>query len=76
MINKFLFLALFSTHLIIKRPQYIHFTSQIEKTITLFTLKWQKFLPFADGKNFAISNGKHFSYDRKNLFRGGISAHG
>ena len=36
--------------------------------ITLFTLKWQKFLPFADGKNFAISNGKHFSYDRKNLF--------
>ena len=31
-------------------------------------MKWQEFLPSADGKNFAISNGKHFSYDRKNLF--------
>ena len=31
-------------------------------------MKRQKFLPSADGKNFAISNGKTFSYDRKNLF--------
>ena len=34
----------------------MQFTVQIEKKITLLSLKWQKFLPFADGKNVAISN--------------------
>ena len=42
--------------------------------ITLSNLKWQKNFPFADGKIFAISNGKSVSYDRKNLFSMGIKS--
>ena len=58
-----------STNFYLKRPLYVYSTTQIEKRITLFAFKWQKFLPFADGKKVAISNGKHFSCDRKNIFR-------
>ena len=38
-----------------------------EKNLSFSDLS-RLFLPFADGKSFAISDGKHVSYDRKNLF--------